>query len=105
LQSIAALMLHARRPELLARELVHLLADTDCVTTAAAVSRAADGDRELLAAIGQPAPASPPESATTVITVGTARDRTVEILVEPRDDIESVATLNAVTLPLATAHD
>src|SRR5207247_539238 len=37
LQSAAMIMLHAARPELLAREIVHLLRETDCVRSATAI--------------------------------------------------------------------
>jgi DNA-binding NtrC family response regulator/tetratricopeptide (TPR) repeat protein len=104
-QAAAALMLHAGHPELLAREIVELLGVTGCVRGATAISRDADGQIETLAVSGEPpAPDAPPQAAKR-IAIGTARERAVEVLAAPRPDIESVATLNAVTLLLSTIHD
>jgi DNA-binding NtrC family response regulator/tetratricopeptide (TPR) repeat protein len=105
LQSTAAVMLLARRGELLCRETVHLLDQTACVRWAAAISRTTDGATELLAACGDPLPTTPPLDAPKRIPIGIARDRHVELLLDPKPDIESMATLNAVMLLLATVHD
>src|SRR4029079_10521980 len=44
-------------------------------------------------------------SAMRILTLGTARNRSVEVHVAPLPDIESQATLNAVTILLGTVHD
>src|SRR5207249_625570 len=98
-------MLLARRGELLSREIVHLLDQTACVRWAAAVRRTTDGDTEMLAACGDPLPTTPPLDAPKQIPIGGAGDRHIELLLDPRPDIESMATLNAVMLLLATVHD
>jgi len=104
-QTAAALMLHAGRPELLAREIVELLDVTGCVRGAAAISRNADGQVETFAVSGEPPAADAPPHAAKRIAIGTARERAVEVIAESKPDIESVATLNAVTLLLSTIHD
>ena len=105
LQAAAALMLHAGRPELLACEIVELLAVTGCVRGAAAISRDADGQVQTLAVSGEPPSADAPPQAAKRIAIGTARERAVEVLAASKPDIESVATLNAVSLLISTIHD
>jgi len=83
LQSTAALLLHARRAELLSRELVHLLDQTACVQWAAVIRGSEPGNCELLAACGDPLPTVPPAHATKRIPIGVARERNVELLIEP----------------------
>ena len=98
-------MLHAARPELIAREMVHLLRETDCVQCATAISRTNDGEIETLASTGAPDSRQTTRDAMKRIPIGVARDRSVELLVEPKADVESAATLNAVTFLLSTVHD
>ena len=106
LQSAAALMLQTARPDLLAREIVHLLRQADCVLHASAISRANDGATETLATTGDtPFGNGTPPDTLRRITVGVDHERTVELVVEPGPDVESHATLNAVTILLATVHD
>ena len=105
LQSTVAIMLLARRRELLAGEIVHLLDQTACARWATAVRHNSDGTTEILAACGDPPPTTPPLDAPRRIPIGIARDRNIELLLDPRPDIESMATLNAVMLLLATVHD
>jgi DNA-binding NtrC family response regulator/tetratricopeptide (TPR) repeat protein len=105
LQAAAALMLHAGRPELLACEIVELLAVSGCVRGAAAISRDADGQVQTLAVSGEPPSADAPPQAAKRIAIGTARERAVEVLAASKPDIESVATLNAVSLLISTIHD
>jgi len=85
--------------------MIHLLDHTSCVRWAVAVRRTSDGDVEMLAACGDPPPTTSPLDAPKRIPIGVARDRDVELLLDPRPDIESMATLNAVMLLLATVHD
>ena len=91
-------MLHARRPELLARELIHLLDQTACAEWAAAVSGTDSDDRELLAACGDPLPTAPPDQAPKRIPVGVARERQVELLLAPKPDIDALTRLIQRTL-------
>jgi transcriptional regulator with PAS, ATPase and Fis domain len=82
---------------------VHLLGETECVHRATAISRDADGGLETLATVGEP----PLTQATgpACIAVGVARERAVEVLLDPKADIESAATINAVRLLLTTVHE
>jgi DNA-binding NtrC family response regulator/tetratricopeptide (TPR) repeat protein len=106
LQNVAALMMHAGRPELLATGIVEILRDTGAVSSATAISRGDDGSEQVLGAFDQPrehgrTSAEPPRT----IRIGPARNRSVEVVLQPHADIESIATLNAVTLLLGTIRD
>jgi DNA-binding NtrC family response regulator len=96
LQNIAALMLHAGRPELIATDLVAVLADSTAVDGAVAIARAEDGSSETLATVGDISPTAP----TRTFAIGSARGRTIEVACQPHTDIESLATLNGVTFLL-----
>jgi DNA-binding NtrC family response regulator len=101
-QAAGALLLHAGRPDLLAREIVELLAATSCVSGAAAISRDASGQETTLVVSGT-SPSDAP--AARRLAVGASGDHTIDVVVTPKLDVESIATLNAVTLMLATIHD
>ena len=92
-------MLHAGRPELLATSAVAILADTGAVHRVEAIARSKDGTVEILAAFGE-SPASPEPPMT--IAIGTARDRSIELCVHTRPDIESTATMNSMLLLFGT---
>jgi DNA-binding NtrC family response regulator/tetratricopeptide (TPR) repeat protein len=104
-QSVATLLLHAGHPELVAREFLHLLADTACVEKATAISRGPGGEIELLATTGDPSSSEPQPEAAKRVIIGLGTTREVEILLEPRKDIESLATLNAARILLTTVRD
>jgi DNA-binding NtrC family response regulator len=102
LQGIAALMMYAGRPELLAPELVAVLEHTGVASSAHAVARADAGREEMLASFGEmPADAD----NVRVFPLGTARNRTIEVRVHALPDFESLATLNGVTMLLGTIRD
>ena len=105
LQAVAALLLHADRPEFLARELIDVLAQAGCVRRAIAVLTDQDGQREILAAIGDAGDVQDAAAWPRRLAIGSVRDRSVEVWLDPRDDIESIATVNAVALLLSTIHD
>ncbi len=96
LQNIAALLLHAGRPELVATGLVAVLADSTAVDGAVAIALAEDGSSETLATFGDIAPTA----ATRTFAIGSARGRTVKVTCQPHPDIESLATLNGITFLL-----
>jgi transcriptional regulator with PAS, ATPase and Fis domain/tetratricopeptide (TPR) repeat protein len=100
-QNVATLMLHAGRPNLLATGLVAILKDADCATGAVATARDENGVSEELAAFGT----IEPDAQTRTLSLGKTRNRTVEVRVAPLPDIESQATVNAVTILLGTIHD
>jgi DNA-binding NtrC family response regulator/tetratricopeptide (TPR) repeat protein len=116
LQTVAALLRHHGRPELVARELVQLLGETECVVDAQALSIGDDGQAEVLAAAGT----GPDRDAGRLpqrggrvgdpgthrrLSIGFARERAVEVELNVRPEIESQATVNAVRLLLATLQD
>ena len=103
-QNVAALLLHAGRPELVATGLVAILEDAGAIVSAAAVSRGSDGSLETLAAFGAPGETDAGLSER-VFAIGTARGRTMEVRIQLRADIESIAAVNAVTLLLGTIRD
>jgi DNA-binding NtrC family response regulator/tetratricopeptide (TPR) repeat protein len=103
LQTAAGLLRHHSRPELLAREFVNLLAETDCVAEARVLSIGKDEPQVLAAATG---PGGPAEGCLDRrISIGFARDRAVELDLKVRPDIGAQATVHAVTLLLATIQD
>jgi DNA-binding NtrC family response regulator len=105
-QSIAGLLLLADRPELLARGIIDLLDVTEAVKQAAATVGNGQDDYEVLVTAGPPA-----DSKGTYLKlprrleIGRFHDRRVDVWVSPKDDIESIATLNAITLLLSTIHE
>ena len=88
-------------PNLLATGLVAILRDADCAIGAVAIARDGNGNREELASFGT----ITDDAAMRTLTLGTARNRSVEVHVAPLPDIESQATLNAVTILLGTIRD
>jgi DNA-binding NtrC family response regulator len=106
LQNVAALLMHAGRPELVARDVVAILADTGSVDNACALTRAEDGSTEILAAPQHPT-SLPALSTNTerTLAIGSARSRAVEVRIRPRSDIESIATVNAIRMLLGSARE
>ena len=103
LQTAVGLLRHHSRPELLARELVHILAETDCVAEARALSVGAGAPQVLASAAGPGGEAA--DGLRRRFTIGHARDRVVELELNVRRDIDAQATVNAVTALLATIQD
>ena len=105
-QSIAGLLLLADRPELLARGIIDLLDVTGAVKQAAATIGNDQDDYDVLVTAGPPA-----DSRGTYLklprqlAIGRFHDRPVDVWISPKDDIESIATLNAITLLLSTIHE
>jgi DNA-binding NtrC family response regulator len=100
LQGIAALMMYAGRPELLAPELVSILEQADVAAGAVAVARSAGTD-EVLAAFGE----VPAGEHARVLPLGAARQRAIEVRIQVRPDLESLAAVNSVTMLLGAIRD
>jgi transcriptional regulator with PAS, ATPase and Fis domain len=100
LQNVGTLLLHAGRPNLLATGFVAIIKDADCASGAVATARGEDGACEVLASFGS----IEAEDQTRTLALGHARNRTVEVRVAPLADIESQATVNAITSILTTIH-
>ena len=106
LQAVSALMVQAGRPEFLAHELVSLLGETGCVRRAAALLIDAPCEPELLAATGVIGnPPYIPDTWPRRLVIGRLRGGSVELWLEPSDDIESIASVNAVALIISTVHE
>jgi transcriptional regulator with PAS, ATPase and Fis domain len=101
LQAVAALMMHAGRPALVATELLALLEQLDCITGARAVARRQPHDEQILGAFGTVDDAG----ALRTFALGTAGTRTFEVAVAARTDLESHATLNSLAFLLTTIQD
>lgn len=100
-QSISTLMVHSSRPQLLATELTFLLQHAACVAGAVAIARDPRGQEQRLATFGT-LPAGPHVRS---FGLGSARQLEFEVRVQPLDDVESQATLNAVSLLLETVRE
>ena len=105
LQDAAALLLHCGKPELLASGIVEILAGTDSVVRAVAMARASDGTIEMLAAYEGADTGDAGALPQQTYSLGTFRERVVEVRCQPRFDIEAIATVNAVTMLLEVIRD
>jgi transcriptional regulator with PAS, ATPase and Fis domain len=103
LQDVAALLIHAGRPELIATSAVALLGSTGHIRSAAATAVAADGSTETLASFDDLSK-EPPDSTRT-IAVGTSRGRSVSLTIALPAGLDACATINAVQLLLDVVHD
>ncbi len=92
--------MHAGRPELVAAELLALLEQLDCITGARALARAAQ-DEEILGAFGT----LDGNGTTRTFTLGTSRNRAIEVTVAALPDLESQATLNSVAFLLSSVQE
>jgi transcriptional regulator with PAS, ATPase and Fis domain len=103
-QSLTTLILHAGRPELVAREMVELLWSTCCVTSVAAIFRKTDGSEETWAHAG-----TRPEAHTVKkqvrLSIGAFRNGTMEVAAVLNSDVESVATFNSFRHLVESFHD
>ncbi|MGC4084175.1 MAG: sigma-54 dependent transcriptional regulator [Vicinamibacterales bacterium] len=89
---IGSLLLHAGRPELVATGLLSVLEQIGCTVGARAISRAPDKSVDVLASFGT----LDDDTSVRTFAVGTARDRQVELQVQPLSDVESHAAVNSV---------
>ena len=102
-QSVSAMLALGNNLELTARELLALFEQTDSVHAARIIRRTPDKTEHLLGRIGD-------EGSTTGrderrISVGERQGIAIELIIRPKDDVESTATINAVTLLLATLKE
>ena len=105
LQQVAILLLHAERPELAATALGSILVASGSVVDAKVVLRASDGGLEVLDTFESKSQVSDAVAPERVIAMGASRNRSVQVIVRPRADIESSATLNALTLLAGTVRE
>jgi transcriptional regulator with PAS, ATPase and Fis domain/tetratricopeptide (TPR) repeat protein len=102
LHGIAAAFTHAARPDLVARELLEVLVVAGCIDTARATIQAQSGRQEIICESNSD---SDPSVAERRLSVGFSGDREVQLHVRPKSNVESVASINAVTLLLASLHE
>jgi len=100
LQGAAALVVHVQQPEFMAGEVIRLLIDSGCAKHAVALARAPSGATEVIAEDG-------PRGSTDVrrVDVGASGDRRIEVVLEANSDVESTATINAISLLLSAARE
>jgi DNA-binding NtrC family response regulator/tetratricopeptide (TPR) repeat protein len=101
LQELASLLMHSGRPELVATGLIAIVQHTGAVSGARAVARAADNSEERLADWGTIAD----PAACRTFAIGTSRDRSVELLVQPLPDVESQTTVNSIGFIIAAGQE
>ena len=102
LHDLAALMLHSGRPELFARGLVDVIDASGSSLYAVAWNRSEDGSVQILATSG-PArdPNAPVGENEQRLDLGVVGGGNIELLLQPKPDVESMATINAVGLLVA----
>jgi transcriptional regulator with PAS, ATPase and Fis domain/tetratricopeptide (TPR) repeat protein len=104
LHSVAGLMLHGNRPDLLASEVAEILRKTGVVEDAVASRRRIE-DLSVPAAQHQHAEVRRSSADTECLPMGSMDGGSYEVNVCFKRDIESVATINAVKLLVHTIHD
>jgi DNA-binding NtrC family response regulator/tetratricopeptide (TPR) repeat protein len=101
LQEVAALLMHSGRPELVAASLIAIVQHLGGITGARALARAADNSEEVLdgwGTITDPA-------AVRTFAIGTSRNRSIEVILQPRQDVESQATANSIGFIIAVCQE
>jgi len=89
---LTTLLLHAQRPELLARDLIELIVITGCVTRATAIHRRADGFNEIHASVGSEDNVDGTEQC---LTIGGYRDGVIEVHVWLNQGPKSLVIFNS----------
>jgi transcriptional regulator with PAS, ATPase and Fis domain len=95
------LLLHATRPELVATSLIALLRHTSAVPAARVIARAESQADRIVDEYG----AWDGAIEARTYTIGVAGERTIEIQLQPRGDLEAQATVNAVGLIIAAGQE
>ena len=88
--------MHVQQPEFIAGEIIRLAIDSGSAVHALAVATAPSGATEVIAEDGLSA-----GTALRHIDVGVSGDRRIQVTLEANSDIESTATINAITLLLS----
>jgi len=102
LQELATVFTHASRPDLVARELVELATRAKCTHSAAATLQDANGTNQIISQTGSE---SSDLTDTTRLSGGFKDDREIQLHIRSKTDIESIATVNAFKLLLASLHE
>ena len=102
-QSVASLILHARRSSIVALEVIDILQKTNCVYFAEAFINNRDGSKSLLVAIGERLEAKGGTSTALQIESLSGGASVIELGVKPQ--IDAVATIHALRLILAARKE
>jgi DNA-binding NtrC family response regulator len=103
LQTAAGLLRQHNHAEFLAGELAHLLVATNAVLEARVLS-VGPGEPQLLGVVKGPSTAGS-DVVERCIAIGSARERAVELHLTAHRDVDAQATVNAITVLLATIQD
>jgi tetratricopeptide (TPR) repeat protein len=99
LHSVAMAFSQATRPEIVARELLEVIEAADCAHSARITVQGVNDITSINA------PAGNRDVAETRLSVGFHNDREIQLRIRPKADVESVASLNALSLVLASLHE
>jgi transcriptional regulator with PAS, ATPase and Fis domain len=99
LHDLATVLAYSGRPEIVARELVDLINSTGSVYAIRATSGRQGDSEQTLASAG-----SVPEALRSVddrtFEIGSDNDGTIRLAVKPKNDVDSIATINAIRILL-----
>jgi DNA-binding NtrC family response regulator/tetratricopeptide (TPR) repeat protein len=99
-QAVAILLRHSARPELLARGLVDLVEATHATYRAVATTGPA-ADRRVLVGIGA-FDGEDPQTFPKRICISSVQRELVDIWIDPKEDADSIATINAIATLVST---
>jgi transcriptional regulator with PAS, ATPase and Fis domain len=100
---MAAAFTHATRPELVASEVLQIVAAMDCVHSARIAVQAATGIEETVCAVN--ANGNGLDVTEHRFSIGFKGDREIQLVIRPKSDVESIASVNALSLLLACLHE
>ncbi|MGE3959231.1 MAG: sigma 54-interacting transcriptional regulator [Vicinamibacterales bacterium] len=101
LQDLAAVLMHARRPELVATELLAALEGSGHAVAAHVILRGTDGSSSQMTGFGTIRAAD----EVRTFRVGASGTRTVELEVVPHPDLESRTTVSLLDFLVLTSHE
>jgi transcriptional regulator with PAS, ATPase and Fis domain/tetratricopeptide (TPR) repeat protein len=103
LHAMAAAFTHATRPELVAAEFVQILSAADCVYGARAAVQNTKETEEIISTVAtEERDQRVPEHR---LSIGFRGSQEIKLHIRPKPDVDSVATINAVTLLLNSLHE
>jgi DNA-binding NtrC family response regulator len=103
LHSIAAILTHADRSEIVTTELVELLRNSKCIENGVAIKRGADGTDSVLSRFGENAHSSS-EAIERRFVVTDLDGSSSDLVIHVRNQVDSLATVGAVESVLKSVH-
>jgi hypothetical protein len=103
LHSIATILTHADRSEIVATELVELLRKSKCVENCVAIKRGADGTDSVLSRFGESVP-SAYDAIERRFVVTDLDGSSSDLVMRVRSQVDSLATVGAVERVLKSVH-